>query len=58
MASPEVANLAGKILAVSPKVPPPQVIQIIVRTAERTPDGRRAPIDPAEPVAAAQEHAT
>jgi subtilisin family serine protease len=58
MASPEVANLAGKILAVNPKLTPPQVIQIIVKTAERTPDGRRALIDPAKAVAAAQEHAS
>jgi len=58
MASPEVANLAGKILAVNPRLTPPRVIQIIVRTAERTPDGRRALIDPAKAVAAAQEHAS
>ena len=58
MASPEVANLAGKILAVNPGLTPPQVIQIIVRTAEKTPDGRRALIDPAKAVAAAQEHAS
>jgi len=58
MASPEVANLAAKILAVNPGLTPPQVIQIIVRTAEKTPDGRRALIDPAKAVAAAQEHAS
>ena len=58
MASPEVANLAGKILAVNPGLTPPQVIQIIVRTAEKTPDGRRALVDPAKAVAAAQEHAS
>ena len=55
MASPEVANLAAKILTVNPRLTPSQVIEIIVRTAERTPDGRRALIDPAKAVAVAEE---
>ena len=58
MASPEVANLVAKILAVDPRLSPPQVIDIIVKTAERTPDGRRALIDPAKAVAAAEQHAS
>jgi subtilisin family serine protease len=58
MASPEVANLAAKILTVNPRLSPPQVIDTIVRTAERTADGRRTLIDPARAVAAAQQHAS
>lgn len=46
MASPQVANLAGKILAVNPALTPPQVIRIIVSTAEKTEDGRRVLINP------------
>jgi len=58
MASPQVANLAAKILAVSPKLNPPQVIDIIVSTAEATPDRRRVLIEPAKAVAAAERHAS
>jgi len=58
MASPQVANLAAKILAVNPKLRPPEVIDIIVKTAEKTADGRRALIEPARAVAAAERHAT
>ena len=46
MASPQVANLAGKILAVNPALTPPQVIAIIVNTADKTADGRRVLINP------------
>ena len=41
MAAPQVAGLAAKLLAVNPKLTPPQLIRIIVGTAERTADGRR-----------------
>ncbi|HSC24409.1 MAG TPA: S8 family serine peptidase [Casimicrobiaceae bacterium] len=58
MASPQVANLAAKILAVNPKLTPPQVIAIIRDTAEKTPDGRRHLIDPRKAVAAAQGKGT
>ncbi|HET6437430.1 MAG TPA: S8 family serine peptidase [Anaeromyxobacter sp.] len=54
MSSPQVANLAAKILAVNPKLDPPAVIDLIVRTAEKTADGRRTLIDPAKAVAAAE----
>jgi hypothetical protein len=54
MASPQVANLAAKILTVDPALTPPQVIALIRDTAQRTPDGRRVLIDPAKAVAAAQ----
>ena len=46
MASPQVANLAAKLLAVNPKLTPAQLIRIIVDTAEASPDGRRHLIDP------------
>jgi subtilisin family serine protease len=54
MASPQVANLAAKILAVNPKLTPPQVIALIRGTADRTPDGRRTLINPKKAVAAAE----
>ena len=41
MAAPQVDGLAAKLLAVNPKLTPPQLIRIIVGTAERTADGRR-----------------
>ena len=53
MASPQVANLAGKILAVNPKLKPVEVIQLIVSTANRTADGRRNLINPKKAVAQA-----
>jgi subtilisin family serine protease len=53
MASPQVANLAGKMLAVNPKLTPPQVIAIIVATADKTPDGRRTLVNPAKALASA-----
>jgi subtilisin family serine protease len=54
MASPQVANLAAKILAVSPKLTPPQVIALIRDTADTTADGRRTLINPKKAVAAAE----
>ncbi len=54
MASPNAANLAAKILAVNPKLKPPEVIEIIRKTAEKSQDGRRFLIHPANAVAAAQ----
>jgi len=57
MASPQVANLAGKLLAVNPKLSPPEVIAIIVETADRTSDGRRTLVNPAKAIAAAQAKA-
>lgn len=46
MASPQVANLAAKLLAVQPALTPAQLVEAIVGTAERTPDGRRVLVDP------------
>ena len=54
MASPQVANLAGKILAVDPKLTPPQVIKLIRDTADTTPDGRRHLVNPKKAVAKAE----
>jgi len=53
MSSPQVANLAAKILAVNPKLKPAEVIAIIQKTAEKTSDGRRTLIHPAKALAAA-----
>jgi subtilisin family serine protease len=53
MASPQVANLAGKILAVNPALKPADVIRLIVDTGERTADGRRNLIHPKKALAAA-----
>jgi subtilisin family serine protease len=54
MASPNVANLAAKILVVNPKLKPAEVIAIIRQTAEKTADGRRNLIDPKKAVAAVE----
>jgi subtilisin family serine protease len=54
MASPQIANLAAKILAVNPRLTPPQVIALIRDTAEKTPDGRRTLVNPKKAVAAAE----
>jgi hypothetical protein len=54
MSSPQVANLAAKMLAVNPKLKPADVIAIIVQTAEKTADGRRTLIHPAKAIATAQ----
>jgi subtilisin family serine protease len=53
MASPQVANLAAKMLAVNPKLAPADVIAIVKSTADRTPDGRRNLINPRKALAAA-----
>jgi len=46
MASPQVANLAAKILAVNPRLTPPEVIKLIRDTADKTADGRRTLVNP------------
>lgn len=46
MAAPQVANLAGKMLAVNPKLTPTQVIDIIIGTADKSADGRRTLMHP------------
>ena len=54
MSSPQVTNLAAKMLAVNPKLKPAEIIAIIEKTAEKTADGRRNLIHPAKALAAAQ----
>ncbi len=54
MASPQVAGLAAKLLAVNPKLSPGQLIDIIVSTGERTADGRRNLMHPKKAIAAAR----
>jgi subtilisin family serine protease len=46
MASPNVVNLAAKLLALDPKLTPTQVIDLIVKGATPSEDGRRHNIDP------------
>lgn len=54
MASPNVANLGAKILAMNPKLTPAQVIELIRATADKSSDGRRFLIDPKKAVARVQ----
>ena len=54
MSAPQVTNLAAKMLAVNPSLQPPDLVRLIVATAERTADGRRVLVNPARAVAAAR----
>ncbi|HET7096850.1 MAG TPA: S8 family serine peptidase, partial [Casimicrobiaceae bacterium] len=54
MASPNVANLAAKMLAVNPRLTPVEVIKMIRETSDRSSDGRRVLINPKKAVAAAE----
>ena len=54
MASPQVANLAAKLLAVKPALKPAEVISLIVDTAERSADGRRNLMHPKKALEAAK----
>ena len=45
MASPNTVNLAAKLIALNPALTPPQVIDLIVRGATASEDGRRHNID-------------
>jgi len=51
MASPNVTNLAAKLLALNPKLTPVQTIALIRGGATASADGRRHLIDPAASVA-------
>jgi subtilisin family serine protease len=51
MASPNTVNLAAKLLALDPRLTPPQVIKLIVDGATPSADGRRHDIDPKQSVA-------
>jgi subtilisin family serine protease len=46
MASPNVANLAAKLIATKPSLKPAQVIEIIRSTADASSDGRSKLINP------------
>ncbi len=54
MASPQVVNLAAKILAIDPRLTPVQVIALIRDNADKTPDGRRTLINPKKTIGAIQ----
>lgn len=54
MAAPQVTNLAAKLLAVDPRLTPPQLIEMIVSTADKSADGRRTLIDPKKAVRVAE----
>ncbi len=54
MASPQVTGLAAKMLAVNPKLKPTEVIAIILKTVEKTADGRRFLVHPAKALEAAK----
>lgn len=51
MASPNVANLAAKLLAAKPSLKPIEVIAVIRATADKSADGRRILINPAKAMA-------
>jgi subtilisin family serine protease len=54
MAAPQVTNLAAKALALNPKLTPPELVKLIVDTADTTADGRRHLMNPKKALAAAQ----
>ncbi|HVE50119.1 MAG TPA: S8 family serine peptidase [Casimicrobiaceae bacterium] len=54
MAAPQATNLVAKILAVNPKLRPTEVIALIRATVEKTPDGRRMLLHPAQAIAEAK----
>lgn len=51
MATPNVANLAAKLIALDPTLTPSQTIRLIVSGSSRSADGRRHNIDPRASVA-------
>jgi subtilisin family serine protease len=53
LAAPQVVNLAAKLLAVWPSLTPPRAIALIIETADKSADGRRALIHPRKALAAA-----
>ena len=57
MASPNVANLAAKLLALNPSLTPEQVIDLIKQGATTSEDGRRHLIDGKRSVALLKEQA-
>jgi subtilisin family serine protease len=57
MASPNVANLAAKLIALDPSLTPEQTIALMKKGAETSPDGRRHLINPKATVALLREQA-
>ncbi len=55
MAAPQAANLAAKLLAVQPSLTPPQVIALMIDSADRSADGRRVLMNPKRALAAARQ---
>ncbi|WP_263352318.1 S8 family peptidase [Acidicapsa acidisoli] len=51
MASPNVANLAAKLIAIDPSLTPEKVIALMEKAADPSPDGRRHLINPKATVA-------
>jgi subtilisin family serine protease len=51
MSSPNVVNLAAKLIALDPSLTPEQTIDLIKRGADHSPDGRRHLINPKQTVA-------
>jgi len=51
MASPNVVNLAAKLIALDPSLTPQQTIALLKKGADRSPDGRRNLINPKATVA-------
>ena len=58
MASPNVANLAAKLIALDPKLTVAEVIDLIQKGCERSPDGRINLINPKKSVALLQSRKT
>jgi len=58
MASPNVVNLAAKLIALDPQLTPEQTIHLIVAGATPSADGRRHNIDPKQSVALLKEMET
>ncbi|HUB00922.1 MAG TPA: S8 family serine peptidase, partial [Terracidiphilus sp.] len=58
MASPNVVNLAAKLIALDPNLTPGQTIHLIVAGATTSADGRRHNIDPKQSVALLREMET
>ncbi len=52
--APQAANLASKLLAVKPALTPVKLIELMTRTAEATPDGRRMLMHPNKALAEAK----
>jgi subtilisin family serine protease len=58
MASPNVANLAAKLIALKPSLTPAETIALMEKTAETSPDGRLHVINPKAAVALLQKQAS